>query len=78
MNLKFTLNKRLKVSKSCRKHLLLTNIKKTKETVKFVLILALLVSLPKTGISLNLWTKLECYNKTVQFLKKQFAFTFRR
>ena len=78
MNLKFTLNKRLKVSyvrNSCRKHLLLTNIKKT---VKIFLILALLVLLLRSGKSLNLCTKLVCYNKTVQFFKNQLAFTFRR
>ena len=72
MNLKFILNKRLKVSyviNSGRKHPVSCK-HKAKETVNFFLILAL-VSLPKmqTEISLDLCTKLHVIMKLYIFLK---------
>ena len=52
--------------------LFFTNIKKTKETVKIFLILALLLIKMQIEMSLNLCTKLASYNETVQFFKNYF------
>ena len=74
MNLKFILNKKLKVSyviNSGRKHPVSCKHKESKRNCKFFLILAFLVSLPKmqTEISLDLCTKLHVIMKLYNFLK---------